>query len=136
MNLAKSAPATRESALVVRYAFDVNIYSGLAEDQLGEVSNLLRIHAHRSQLARLRAEIDNILEDELDLDHQVPSQGIHKAINPSGSANLVMEGEAGSPNGVARPPVYQPGPSGSLDKLADQLQALLGRVSERRGPPA
>lgn len=135
MNPARSAPSNRESALLVSYAFNVNIFSGLGEEQMGEVSNLLRIHADRSQLTRLRADIDAILQDESELEYRAPNQRVFKDIDRLLSPDSLIGGDTGISNAIPQSRGYGPGPSGSLDKLADQLQALLGRVSDRRRPP-
>jgi len=133
---ARSDTSRRESALVTNYSFDVNVLSGLAEDHLTEVSSLLRIYADRSQLARLRAEIDAILDDELELDRQVSRQKVLRDINRVIPGHRMLEDEGPGLNGAPQMHGYGHGPAGPLDKLTDQLQSLLGRVSERRCPPA
>ena len=51
-------------------------------------------------------------------------------------ADRMIQGEAPGVNRAPQMQGYGHGPSGPLNKLTDQLQSLLGRVSERRRPPA
>lgn len=74
LNPIRHVPAVRDQALTVTYLFDVPVFTGLDEEGLSEVINLLRIHADREQLLRLRAEIDAILEDEAAFEHVLRAQ--------------------------------------------------------------
>ena len=88
----------------------------------------------REQFERVRREIDAIMQDELELDRRVAKQVDLKYIRRLVPAHLLMDGEDEPGDTDPRRGADRQGPSGSLDKLVDQLQTLLGRVSERRHP--
>ena len=134
MNRARYAQSERNSALVVNYAFDINVLTGLREKHLREVSNLLRVHADRSQLKRLRSEIDSILRQEHELDRQVSNQVDIKRIEELLPSELLIGFDPATSGGANARRSKRCGPARSLDKLVDQLHALLGRVNERRRP--
>jgi hypothetical protein len=128
----RSGPIKRESALVVNYAFDVNVFFGLCEEQLSDISDLLRTHADRSQLARVRKEIDAILQDEMDLDRRVASRVVRKDTARLLTPNW-MGDDVEAPDSRGRASGDRTGsPSGCLGKLVDQLQSMLVRVNAGR----
>lgn len=82
----------------------------------------------------MRAEIDAILQDELDLDRRIAHQAVFASIEPLLPADLMTAGEV---QGADADAVRSRGPqstSGSLDKLIEHLQVFLGRVRDRRRP--
>lgn len=122
----RSLTTETKSALLISYAFEVNVFDGLEERHLREITNLLRIHADRRQLQRLRGEIDDILTDEMELHRVVKNQLALEDIRrllPAGR----LEGEDGERSGRRRPKRRFPGARAAL---AERLRGLLRRAWE------
>lgn len=52
------------ASMVVSYCIDVDLCRGLTDDHLEELTTLLRMHGARSQLERIKREIEEILEEQ------------------------------------------------------------------------